>query len=183
MSNSRALGAAGERLHSVTGDRVAIHAAQVADARVRFGITTIRNSALSLPYALKLVRYWADDAAKVEDQMTSLLSAHTEKWHRDVFRLGELESRLESYQETDFERLTGVLHDGLADEVWATIDPVYIAASAIADTPGAWDILIESIEEAVHELPKTLGGLPIIGNIIKWTAIALAAIVVIKVAD
>lgn len=167
-----------------TTDRVVILASQRKEARNLFGESNVprldgvkgQNEPRLVPdYAKTLLTYWIDDTARVRDGMTFLQLV-------DVTAIARPYLDNQGVMENLRGQLTGLfVGDALMQKIWSSVSRAAITGFAVDTTPKPWTLAVEAVKEAVAELPSTLLNLPIIGDVIKIAAVALAAVLLIEV--
>lgn len=167
-------------------DRVQIELEQKRNARELFGdsnVPTPGRPSFMLPnlepsFARVLLDYWIADARAVTAALPVLdavfTTSHVEAYFTNLDTMRRLRAKVE-----------GGLFVADADirAIWAAVGGAATTGFAIESTPTPWTLIKESVAEAVAELPNTLAGLPIIGDLLKFGAIAIGAVLLLQITN
>lgn len=164
-------------------DRVETLQLQKRNARALFGDTTITANGRALPgldpaFARKLLDYWIEDATRVMfDRVgpfgvlgeSSASTAIEAAYFRNIDTMRGLRAGLSG----------AFVGDTKIFQIWEACSQSAFAGFAIATSPSDWELIGESIKEAIDELPSTLMDLPLIGTALK-VGIAVLALIALR---
>jgi hypothetical protein len=129
---------------------------QISNAALQLGLTNVNQGKgqesrfwpnLTGSFASKLVEYWLVEAARVQGHVAAIpSSAIRTQWLRAV---EILRSQRAGVLAAAPHQLLPASHAVL---IWTSIDGVALPLRAIADTPTKWDLVVESVAEAVAEV-------------------------------
>lgn len=119
-------------------------------------------------FAQKLVDYWLSEADKVAGHVAKIPeSSIRTSWQRQVNVLRALRPQVVKAEPHK------LLPVSVAVLVWTTIDGVYLPLRGLAETATKWDLIVESVVEAVQEVG---GGTKKLLAIVAGALVALVAL-------